>query len=168
MKVSDVVTKDDWMLTPSRPDDIDDLMDWFPRQKDVVIWGGPTFRYPFTRETFFEDIYWGRMATYSLRNPSGVLAAFGQAYERIGRINFARLVVNPAMRGRGVGKRLVETLMIVSRDLFRCAEYSLFVFRENIPAYECYRSMGFVVTDYPAGVPHADVCYYLTRPVEQK
>jgi ribosomal protein S18 acetylase RimI-like enzyme len=160
------LSKDGWTLETATPAEIDKLMEWFPEAEDVNIWGGPTFRYPFTRETFFEDIYWGRMASFALYDPGGEFAAFGQVYKRIGRINFARLVVNPAMRGRGVGKRLVDQLMSVSGPMFACDEYSLFVFRGNVAAYACYKAMGFVVTEYPEGVPHADVCYYLTRPVE--
>ena len=165
MICADARSDDGWVLEKSTTADIDDLMSWFPEPEDINIWGGPSFRYPFTHNTFFEDVYWGRMASFSLRNPSGDFTAFGQVYERIGRINFARLVASPTMRGCGVGKRLVGMLMIASRSLFSCDEYSLFVFRENTPAYECYRSMGFVVRDYPEGVPHANVCYYLTRPV---
>jgi len=161
------VTKDDWVLEESTGADVDELMSWFPAATDVMVWGGPTFRYPFTRNTFFEDVHWGRMTAFSLRDPSGKFAAFGQVYERIGRINLARLVVHPEMRGGGVGKRLVDMVMTASRGLFACDEYSLFVYRDNAAAYECYRSMGFVVRDYPDGVPHADVCYYLTRPVTQ-
>lgn len=164
--LADKRSNEGWILKESTAADIVELMSWFPVSEDIIIWGGPSFRFPFTRETFFEDIYWGRMASFSLQNPGGDFAAFGQAYERDGRINLARLVVNPTMRGRGVGKRLVDMLMIVSRSLFSCDEYSLFVFRENIPAYECYKSMGFTVKDYPEGMPHADVCYYLTRPVQ--
>lgn len=166
--MAEAATKDDWTLEESTANDIDELMSWFSAADDIMIWGGPSFRYPFTRKTFLEDVYWGRMASFSLRDPAGAFAAFGQVYERIGRINFARLVANPAMRGRGVGKRLVDMLMTASRGLFSCDEFSLFVFRENIPAYECYKSMGFVVRDYPDGVPHADVCYYLTQPVKKE
>jgi len=161
-------TKDVWVLEASTQADVDELMSWFPTVDDVMVWGGPTFRYPFTRNTFFEDVYWGRMMSFSLRDPAGAFAAFGQVYERLGRINLARLVASPGMRGCGVGKRLVELLMIASRDHFSCDEYSLFVFRDNTVAFECYKSMGFVVRDYPDGVPHADVCYYLTRHVHQE
>lgn len=38
-----------------------------------------------------------------------------------------------------------------------------FTFRDNKPAYECYKSLGFGITDYPDDMPYADVCYYLTR-----
>ena len=157
---------DGWTLATSAAADIDQLMDWFPEAADIDIWGGPSFRYPFTAETFREDVYWGRMVSFSLRNPPGGFAAFGQLYEKLGRINLARLVVNPAMRRQGVGKRLVGALMTVGEPMFPCDEFSLFVFRGNTPAYECYKSMGFVVRGYPEGVPHADMCYYLTRPID--
>lgn len=156
---------DGWALCSSIERDIDALMTWFPDKAATEVWGGPSFRYPFTRHSFVEDIQWERMASFSLRDPAGNLAAFGQLYERYERINLARLVVRPALRGRGVGKRLITMLMAASRSMFDCAEYSLFVFRDNALAFECYRSMGFSVTDYPRDMPHADVCYYLTRPV---
>lgn len=155
-----------WILEQATPADIDELMSWFPEAEDINIWGGPSFRYPFTRESFFEDIHWGRMASFSLRDASNTLAAFGQIYERDNRIHFARLVADPAMRGVGVGKRLVSKLMVAGHSLFSCDECSLFVFRENIPAYECYKSMGFAVANYPGDMPHAGVCYYLTRPLQ--
>lgn len=163
-----VVTKDDWVLEESTAIDVEELMSWFPQDADVLVWGGPAFRYPFTRKTFFEDVHWGRMLSFSLRDPARTFSAFGQVYERIGRINLARLIVHPGMRGRGVGKRLLEMLMTASRGLFACEEYSLFVYRENVTALECYKSMGFVIRDYPDGVPYADICYYLTRPVPQE
>lgn len=161
-------TDQGWVLRDSQERDIDELMSWFPDADSVLVWGGPTFRYPFNRHSFAEDVHWGRMASFSLCNPAGRLAAFGQLYERIGRINFARLVANPAMRGAGVGKRLIGQMMVASRSMFDCDEYSLFVYRDNGPAYECYKSMGFVVTDFPDGVPYADVCYYLTCAVIDK
>ena len=156
-----------WALHRAAEADIDDLMSWFPTPDDIIIWGGPEFRFPFTRETFLEDTRFSRMASFSLRDPGGGFVAFGQLYDRDGRIHLARLVVKPAMRGKGIGKRLMNMLMEVGLSLYSADEYSLFVFRENPPAYECYRSMGFIVGDYPADMPYADVCYYLTRPVRQ-
>ena len=108
------------------------------------------------------------MATFRLSGPNGHFAAFGQLYERYRRINLARLIVHPDSRGNGVGKRLVSSLMDVGPRLFRCSEFSLFVFRNNVPALGCYLSMGFVIRDYPKGAPLPDQCYYLTRPVVHK
>ena len=165
--MAEVLHSNDWELRAAAPADVDAMMLWFGGKADVVIWGGPSFRYPFTRRSFRKDIYWGRMASYSLFDPGGRFTAFGQLYVRSGRINLARLVVDPALRGRGIGKRLVELLMRAGAARFPCEEFSLFVFRDNVRAWRCYEAMGFVIDDYPHDMPHADVCYYLTRPVHE-
>lgn len=153
---------DGWTLLPSVAEDIDELMGWFRSRDDVEIWGGPEFRYPFTRQTFLEDINWGRMRTFSLTDPAGEFVAFGQVYKRKGRIHLARLIAHPGRRRQGVGKRLIRMLMAEGRRVYRRDDYSLFVFRGNRAAYDCYRSLGFVVSDYPDDTPYADVCYFLT------
>lgn len=160
-----VLRKDDWALHRTASADIDELMSWFPTAEDTNIWGTPVFRFPFTRDTFLEDLHFDDMESFSLRDPDGQFAAFGQLYDRNGRVHLARLVVSPTVRGQGVGKRLINMLMEVGQSLFPGDECSLFVYRDNIPAYECYKSMGFVVRDYPEDMPHADVCYYLTRAI---
>ena len=160
-----LLSEDGWILDAAVEGDIDRLMRWFPDQFSTGIWGGPGFRSPYTRHSFAEDMHWGRMASFSLRNPDDEFAAFGQIYERVGCINLARLVANPDMRGHGVGKRLVGMLMIVGRGLFSCPKFSLFVYRDNTPAYQCYTSMGFVRSDYPDKMPLGEDCDYLTRPV---
>jgi GNAT superfamily N-acetyltransferase len=103
--------------------DVDRLMKWFPDEQSIKVWGGPGFRYPFTRHSFAEDMHWGKMASYRLSDPDGEFAAFGQFYERLGCINLARLVANPDMRGKGVGKRLVGGLIQAGRPLFSCSKF---------------------------------------------
>ena len=161
--VGDAPCEDGWTLRESVTRDVAALMDWFENRHEVEIWGGPEFRYPFTRASFFEDIRWGRMLSYSLVNPAGELVGFGQIYDRNGHIHLARLIVVPAQRGRGLGRRLIEMLMRAGRDKMPHERYSLFVFRDNRPAYECYRSLGFEVAEYPEDMPYADVCHYLTK-----
>jgi ribosomal protein S18 acetylase RimI-like enzyme len=155
--------RDDWTLRAAVEADIDALMQWFPTYDDINIWGGPSFRFPFTREMFFEDIQWGRVASFSLFGANDSLAGFGQLYDRDQRIHLARLAVDPEQRGRGLGRRLTGMLMTAGRELFSHEEFSLFVYRANEPACRCYRALGFEVADYPPDMPHADVCDYLTR-----
>lgn len=154
-----------WILDETAESDIDQLMKWFPDVDATRIWGGPDFRHPFNRHSFAEDIHWGRMATFTLRSPSGEFAGFGQIYKRLSRINLARLAVNPALRGQGIGKRLIKMLMTVGPQMFSCSEFSLFVYRDNVVAAKCYESLGFKVTTYPEKTLLGDECDYLTRPV---
>lgn len=162
--MSGVALSDDgWTLRESRTRDVAALMGWFTSRQDVVIWGGPEFRYPFTRASFFEDIRWQRMLSYSLFDPAGAFIGFGQIYDRDRHIHLARLIVTPARRGQGVGTRLIRMLMREGRAKLPHERYSLFVFRDNTPAFECYRALGFEIDDYPRDMPHADVCYFLTK-----
>ena len=154
-----------WQLVEAADRDMDELMSWFAGPDETDIWAGPHFRFPFTQATFRKDSHWDRMPGFRLNSPEGQFAAFGQMYRRYGRINLARLVVNPGMRGQGVGKRLVGLLIEVGPTLFEGDELSLFAYRHNAAALACYRSMGFVIREYPKGARMADQCYYLTRPV---
>ena len=156
---------DGWLLAEASDCDLDELMSWFNDAAEVDIWGGPRFRFPFTKSTFRKDCHWGRMPGFRLDSPAGEFSAVGQMYQRYGRINLARLVVKPGLRGQGVGKRLVAGLIETGPQLFPADEFSLFVYRHNATALGCYKSMGFVVRDYPQGARMADQCYYLTRPV---
>ena len=154
----------EWTLSKATAADIDALMNWFPGEDDVVVWGGPAFRFPYSRETFLADIHWGKMASFCLFDTAGEFVGFGQVFKLRGRVHLARLVVHPDARGEGIGKRLVKALMEAGSMLYSGKEYSLFVLRDNTPAYECYRSLGFEVDDYPDDMPYADICYFLTRP----
>jgi len=161
--MTEAISNNGMTLDKATESDIDELMGWFANERAVRVWGGPNFRCPFSRETFHADVHWRDMASYCVRDTQMRFIAFGQFYVRYDRINFARLIVHPDVRGSGVGKQLLSMLMGASRPVFDLAEYSLFVFKDNTPALACYQSMGFVIQEYPAEMPMADTCYYLTR-----
>jgi len=152
-----------WVLETASEADIDVLMTWFPNAQSVNIWGGPNFRYPFNRETFYADIRWRDFSSYCLRNPNEEISAFGQLGSRYGRSHLARLVADPDMRGQGVGRKLLESLIDEARQSTEYKEIALFVYKDNEPAYRCYLALGFEVRDYPEGAPMPDKCFYLAR-----
>jgi ribosomal protein S18 acetylase RimI-like enzyme len=154
---------DGLILSEPADPDIDELMTWFNASDAVDRWAGPSFRFPFDRASFIEDCRLGDMASRVLKRDTTLLA-FGQFYLRYGRINLARLVVSPAHRGQGYGRALLRALFADARRYIDAEEFSLFVYRDNPAALGCYRSAGFVVTDYPDDAPLADECYYLVRP----
>ena len=157
-----------WTLALAGDAEFDEIMTWFPDGSSVDIWGGPRFRHPFTRESFIEDLRIEIGYSYGLRNADNILAAFGQSYERQGRGHLARLVTNPTLRRQGAGRRLIEMIIATLDERRDYDEYSLFVYRHNTPAYRCYLSLGFAVTDYPDDAPMADKCYFLTRKARRR
>lgn len=157
----------DWKLTRAESNDIDRLMTWFDSAAEVNVWGGPKFRHPFTAETFRADCHWPEMDSFCLRDATGAPIAFGQFYNLNGYMNLARLVVEPEQRGRGLGRHLVRLLMQVAAEKIGHDTFSLFVYRDNKPALNLYQSLGFEIQEYPQDQILADVCYFLTRPVNQ-
>ena len=151
------------MLDAASDADIDAIMSWFPDAEAVDNWGGPVFRFPFSAQSFREDLRLDKMSSWALRAPDGALAAFGQTYERGGRGHLARLVVKPGFRGQGAGKLLIQRIIDALEASHHYDEYSLFVYRHNEPAYRCYRSLGFGIVDYPEDASMADKCFFLTK-----
>lgn len=138
-------------------------MRWFPDARSVDRWGGPRFRYPFTPGSFREDCRIDEVKSYCLRNPYGALCAFGQYYDRDDRAHLARLVTHPEMRRRGIGERLIRNLIMAAEREGGHEQCSLFVYKDNEPAYRCYLKFGFVVEAYPDDAPLKGKCYFLTR-----
>jgi len=130
---------------------VEELMSWFRDGDAVSTWGGPGFRYPFSRKSFLADVYWERMPTFVLLDTKGAMIGFGQTYEKEERGHLARLIVSPGHRGKGYGRALVEKLSEKARELFSCSEFSLYVVRDNEVATRCYSKAGFEEAPYPSG-----------------
>lgn len=162
MLLAEPIVSQGWTLERPRDEDIIELMRWLPDAESVDRWGGPRIRFPFTQETFRADCRINEILTYCLRSPRGRMSAFGQIYERYDRGHLARLITHPDMRRRGIGTRLIDMLCRAAERHFGYSRFSLFVYRDNEPAYRCYLAMGFVVQEYPDDAPLRDKCYFLT------
>ena len=154
-----------WSFDPAGAADIDELMTWFPDAASVDIWGGPRFRFPFDQASFHEDCRWQEYSSYCLRDPEKRFVAFGQIGKRYKRSHLARLIAHPEMRGRGVGRRLLEQLVETAREANECQEVALFVYRHNTAALQCYRALGFEIQEYPEDAPMRELCFYLSRAI---
>lgn len=142
---------------------VEELMSWFRNREAVSSWGGPPFRYPFSRESFLEDVYWDRMPTFVLLDTAGAMIGFGQTYEKEERGHLARLIVSPEHRGKGHGRALVEQLSEKARELFSCSEISLYMARDNEVATRCYTNAGFEEASNPSGDIHYPSQIFMIR-----
>ena len=136
-------------LVPTSVEHLALLQCWFADRDAAFQWGGPGLRYPFSEEAFREDIRWGRVPSWSLVDSGNALLGFGQYYLNHGRCHLARLAIDPARRGRGLGRRLVDELIRIGLRDLRVAECSLFVLNDNQPAIRCYRALGFAPRPFP-------------------
>lgn len=142
------------------------LINWLPDARACLQWGGPTFRYPFTAETFLEDCRWRQLPSYALVDDRGALCAFGQYYERLGRCHLGRLIVSPQRRGQGLGGVLVGELIQRGCAELAVSEASLFVLKDNTVARALYQKLGFACADYPEPFEWRERCDYMTAPAK--
>ncbi|SHG26989.1 Acetyltransferase (GNAT) family protein [Microbulbifer donghaiensis] len=140
------------------------LMQWLPDAGACKQWGGPSFRYPFTTETFLEDCRWPELASYTLVDSAGAPSAFGQYYERLGHCHLGRLIVAPQARGCGLGKQLIRQLVGTGCDALHLDRCSLFVLRNNGAALALYQGLGFTLSEYPGAPDWLAECFYLVAP----
>lgn len=137
------------------------VMEWVKDPKVFDIWAGPGFRFPFTTESFIEDLKLDELHSRVLVD-NDQIQAFGQVYKRLNRTHLGRLVVNPQAQGQGIGTELVERLMLLGDELLNAKGYSLFVLERNIRAKDLYQRFGFKSTDYPEIMPLPD-CLYMIK-----
>lgn len=137
------------------------MMQWFPDHKSTAIWGGPNFRYPYSKQSFMHDLNLDHAASFVLMSDQGTVLAFGQYYQRNKHCHLSRLVVSPLERGNGLGKQLINLLSLKGSKALQLKSCSLFVMAYNTAAIKLYLSLGFRQAVYPDNT--ADDIVYMLR-----
>ena len=85
---------------------------------------------------------------------------FGQVHIRSHRRHLSRLAVVPKYRGKGLGKKLVASIISIEKSKVD-GEFSLFVYRNNRIARKCYERLGFIETNVPEDQAELEGCVYM-------
>ncbi len=152
------------------------MMNWFSDDISLRSWAGPGFRYPYTQQSFTEDLNLEGLLSCSLINDNGDLVGFGQCYLRQGKCHLGRLVIGPEFRGQHCisghfsGEQYSHILIALLSEL-GChhlqvsnvpGNVSLFVLSHNLPALTLYLNLGFEEVQYPEPIG-LDDCLYLVK-----
>ncbi|WP_064791623.1 GNAT family N-acetyltransferase [Shewanella woodyi] len=152
------------------------MMSWFDDKDLLYSWAGPGFRYPFTYESFIEDLNLDALISFSLVNDTSEFVGFGQCYRRNGKCHLGRIVIAPHFRGQTcqiaqskmmkVSHYLISALSEQGCEVleipFVSGSVSLFVLNHNLPALNLYLSLGFVESQYPEAIS-IDNCLYMVK-----
>ena len=149
------------LITPTA-EHIKTLMTWFKSEQELKNWSGPNFRYPYTQQSFTEDLRTNELQPYVLLSLEDELLAFGQFYLRLGKCHLGRLVVNPNHRGQGIAGLLISSLCELGNRELDTSESSLFVLSHNESAVKAYEKMGFIEQAYPEPIP-LENCLYMVK-----
>ncbi len=111
------------------------------------MWAGPNVRYPGTPDTAWADMGASENNAYVLVDAEGEIMGFGQLLLREGGVlHLARLIVDPVMRGHGVGRALCVALMEqgASQHHVSVSSFTLNVYESNTAAFRLYQALGLV------------------------
>lgn len=136
-------------LRPFKEMDAEQISSWFTDERRTAWWGADNFKYPLTSEQLLNFNYtnqnkpdiWQMCAT----DENGQLAGhFMIRYDgeghRAGYLGF--IVVNPAIRGKGMGRQMVSLAIKYAFEMLNVDKVSLSVYEDNIAAHKCYLSSG--------------------------
>jgi [ribosomal protein S18]-alanine N-acetyltransferase len=147
------------------PADLEVVASWIGSRRECELWAGPGIPFPLETHALAAQIDMARAINVALEDRLG-LAAFGQALARSsGRAHLARIIARPDARGRGVGRALVQTLLL------RAAEsgatlVTLNVYRDNAAALALYADLGFRRAEQPRDDSVPSAIWSLQRSIE--
>ncbi|MFT4603717.1 MAG: ribosomal-protein-alanine N-acetyltransferase [Rhodothermales bacterium] len=149
-------------LRPGTTADLAIVTAWVTSAEETDIWSGGPVTFPIVLEDCLVAIGWDQMLNRTLMVEDAV-AGFGQIVDKPDdRSHLARIIVDPSARGRGLGRRLMESLLNEARDSgARCM--SLNVHPANQRAIGLYASLGFVPANNP-GLPRSGRFTYMECP----
>lgn len=126
--------------------DISTVLSWIADEQSLRMWAGPAVRYPSSIESLWSDVGASEDNAYILVDVERAVIGFGQILLRENNsIHLARLIVNPALRGQGIGRNLCEALMDMGVSKHQPEYLTLNVYESNIAAVGLYKSLGFAV-----------------------
>jgi len=149
-------------LRSSIDTDYPEIISWVPDLEAAQRWGGPNMVYPLTPEILIKIIKPKVVRTFTMVDENESVMGIGQIYfQGPSRFHLARIMVNPAARGQGYGRKLVEMLM--NRSWIVPGRYfTLNVNFDNYRAKNLYESLGFVVSPAEEG-SFSETSYFMKK-----
>ncbi|MBQ8246853.1 MAG: GNAT family N-acetyltransferase [Lachnospiraceae bacterium] len=130
-------------IRPYKSADAETILSWCWEERAFYQWtAGVMGEYPVTVKEFgfvenlmaftaFDEN--GIQGFFTMRNPR----------ESLEELRLGFVIVDPDKRGKGYGKAMLELGLKYAFDIYGARKVSLGVFENNLPAYHCYKAVGF-------------------------
>ena len=128
-----------------RPIEVQDIQTIceFPQSKDELFFLSPKASFPLRTEDFKKIIAERVNPTVAVANEQ--IVGFSSLYkvETEKQCFIGNVIVSPAVRGAGLGKAIIENMIILGREQHKIKEIHLSCFSNNINGLLLYSKLGF-------------------------
>jgi len=136
----------DCTLRPAVAEDLKVILSWIENPEMLKRWGGALLTFPPDAQKTWNEIQTTSKDIFSLIDQDGNVIGFAQtSIKESGSVHLGRIIVSPTLRGLGLGRRLVKQLIQLVLSKNEVERITLNVYRDNLPAFNLYKSLGFVV-----------------------
>lgn len=111
---------------------------------DVMVVENLSFRVPWSRNAFIEEICNNKFARYISAQVGGKVIGYAGMWKVVDEGHITNIAVHPEFRGVGVGSRLLEYLIGMAKNE-AISSMTLEVRKSNLTAQGLYNKYGFVV-----------------------
>ena len=135
-------------------ENISQLISWIPDAKALLIWSGSGYDWPIDRDQLEQTLLKANNfnSKYFLLKFLSDKSVVGyieikklDSDEKTARIG--RLIIDPNMRGKGLGKEIINSLKEYAHSKLGVQTLTLGVFSFNQIAISLYKKIGFIVTN---------------------
>lgn len=131
-------------LCPVHPSHYAAITRWPESAEATQRWGGPGVPFPLPPERFEQVLELEVRPGWALLDEQGVCVGFGQYWmTATDTAHLGRIIVSPHMRGRGLGRTLMQALCARAQHEDGVQHLTLRVYRDNAGAVALYRDLGF-------------------------
>ncbi len=141
-------------LRPFKRGDGEVIIRWLSDEKIFMLWGGERFGdFPISAD-IMNDKYFDdngdcgepdNFFPVTAFDDDGVQGHFIMRYTSGDnkRLRFGWVVVNNEIRGRGYGREMLTLGLRYAFEIYGAESVTIGVFENNLPAYRCYKAVGF-------------------------
>ena len=118
----------------------DTILSWVQGEKDRVLWSGNSFSGGLNHQRFKDHLRRKDLFAFQLLDSEKNIHAYGEVVlQAIDRASLCRIMVDPQIRGKGLGKYFCQKLIMEIKAWGVIREISLNTLTSNNPALRCFR-----------------------------
>ncbi len=111
---------------------------------DVYAIEEASFKTPWTRQAFEQEIVSNTLAIYFVIETQGEVVGYGGMWMVVDELHITNVAIKPAFRGKGYSKHLMHALIAYGQNN-RFSHMTLEVREHNQVAISLYEKLGFII-----------------------